>query len=162
MFAECVNLTSVTIGNNVTEIDQGAFHDCPKLAKFEGEFTVDDGKALVVDDTLVAFAVACGATEYVIPENVTTVGCYAFYSCNSLTSVTIPEGVTTIGEYAFYSCRQLATVYCKPITTPEIGGNVFDDSAGPMDCIIYVPTESVDAYKESWSKYSENIVGYDY
>ena len=49
-------------------------------------------------------------TSVVIPNNVTSIGAYAFYSCN-LTSITIPEGVTSIVSYAFSGCSNLATVY---------------------------------------------------
>lgn len=54
-----------------------------------------------------------------IPENVTynghtysvtSIGDYAFYDCNGLTSVTIPNTVTSIGAGAFENCSGLLTV----------------------------------------------------
>lgn len=41
---------------------------------------------------------------------VTSIGEYAFYLCESLTSITIPSSVTSIGEYAFYSCTSLTSI----------------------------------------------------
>ena len=55
----------------------------------------------------------------VIPESVTydgkdysvtSIGSYAFYLCNNLTSVTIPDCVTSISNYAFAYCIQLTSV----------------------------------------------------
>lgn len=43
-------------------------------------------------------------TELVIPDGVTKISDYAFYSLKDITSVTIPDSVTEIGNYAFYSC----------------------------------------------------------
>lgn len=49
-----------------------------------------------------------------LPEGLTAIESYAFYSCvnyiNSFTSVTIPETVEDIGEYAFAGCIHLAKV----------------------------------------------------
>jgi hypothetical protein len=65
----------------------------------------------------------------ILPENVTSIGEYAFYDCRSLTSVTIPEGVTSIGEWAFRYCEGLTS-----ITIPEgvtsIGVGAFSGCAG--------------------------------
>ena len=47
----------------------------------------------------------------VIPDNVTTIDDYAFYSCSGLTSVVIPDSVTCIGEGAFKGCSALKDVY---------------------------------------------------
>ena len=44
-----------------------------------------------------------------ITSNATSIGEYAFYSCNSLTTVNFPVA-TSIGNYAFYSCDSLTTV----------------------------------------------------
>jgi hypothetical protein len=44
-------------------------------------------------------------TELQIPEGVISIGNYAFYGCDCLTSVTIPNSVTAIGKEAFYGCR---------------------------------------------------------
>ena len=42
-------------------------------------------------------------TSIIIPNNVTSIGDYAFYGCLSINSVTIPNSVTNIGTYAFAS-----------------------------------------------------------
>ena len=183
-FYTCGSLTSVTIGDSVTTIGNGAFQYCSSLAEFNGKFAEDNGRILVVDGTLVAFALA-GLTEYTIPDSVTTIGDMAFahcssltsvtipdsvttigedafYSCDSLTSVTIPDSVTTIGNSAFASCNSLKSVYCKATTPPVLGYDIFYKNGSGRK--IYVPVESVEAYKsaDGWEDYDDSIVGYDF
>ena len=92
--------------------------------------------------------------------NVTTIGDLAFGCCTNLTSITIPDSVTTIGAYAFCYCSSLTSVYCKATTPPAGGSSMFSYNAS--DRMIYVPMESVEAYRSAsyWSNY--NIVGYNF
>ena len=101
-------------------------------------------------------------TSVTIPEGVTEIGSQAFSVCTSLTSVTIPASVTSVSYLAFAYCSSLKEVYCKPTTPPAGGDLMFNDNASGRK--IYVPTESVDAYKsaESWSYYADYIEGYDF
>ena len=105
-----------------------------------------------------------------IGDNVVTIGDKGFYYLNSITLVTIGDSVTTIGDDAFYNCSNLNSVYCKAITPPNIGKRAFakydyeyyyDVNIG---CSIYVPTESVEAYKsaDGWRAYADYITGYDF
>ena len=48
--------------------------------------------------------------KVVVQRGVTTVGDYAFYGCENLTSVTLPDTVTQIGKLAFYGCKELRTL----------------------------------------------------
>ena len=50
-------------------------------------------------------------TSVIIESGVTSIGSYAFSSCDALTSVTIPAGVTYIGNSAFESCDALTDIY---------------------------------------------------
>ena len=87
-----------------------------------------------------------------------TIGDAAFAECTSLTSVTIPESVTTIGGGVFHTASSLSEVICKPIVPPVSGGvNMFKNNSSGR--IIYVPEESVDAYKTAsyWSDYAADI-----
>ena len=47
---------------------------------------------------------------------VTSIGAYALYECNRLTSVAIPDSVTGVGRYAFTGCTNLTGVYITDLT----------------------------------------------
>ena len=47
---------------------------------------------------------------YQIPNSVVSIGEYAFYDCDGLTSITIPNSVTSIGDYAFRYCYSLTEI----------------------------------------------------
>ena len=155
-FYECDSLTSVTIPDSVTTIGDSAFYECDSLT------SVTIGKG-VTKVEMQAFAYCDSLTSVTIPDSVTTIGEQVFYDCYNLTSVTIGKGVTSIGNHAFYSCDSLTSVYCKATTPPSLGGtSVFDSNTSSRQ--IYVPTNSVSAYKSAtnWSKYASSIVGYNF
>lgn len=49
-------------------------------------------------------------TRVVIPDDVTIIRRYLFYTCRSLTSVVLPESMETIDPYAFCSCAALNSI----------------------------------------------------
>jgi hypothetical protein len=103
-----------------------------------------------------------------IPDSVIEIGDCAFFGCHSLASITIPDSVTEIGYFTFANCENLNTVYCKAINPPTtiVYNNgywcAFDENASGLK--IYVPMESVEAYKStySWSVYASSIEGYNF
>ena len=53
---------------------------------------------------------SCDALKITIPDGVTSIGDYAFYACDGLTSIEIPDSVTTLGKGVFYSCEELINI----------------------------------------------------
>ena len=84
----------------------------------------------LLDDGTVEITGYTGSTETLeIPseidgKSVTTIGDYAFWDCDSLTSVTIPDSVTSIGNCAFWGCDSLVTI-AIPASVTGIGREVF-------------------------------------
>ena len=154
-FSKCSGLTSITIPDSVTSIDRDAFSGCSGLTSV----TIPDSVTSIGGGAFYECSSLASAT---IGNGVTSIGFVAFYGCSSLTSITIPESVTSIGHYAFYECSSLAEVYCKSTTPPTGDSDMFYDNAEGRK--IYVPTESVDAYKAAakWSDYADDIVGYNF
>ena len=91
--------------------------------------SVIDGKSVtrIGDSAFSAYDIdACSnLTSIVIPDSMTSIGWYAFFSCTSLTDVTIPNGLTSIGEDAFCECTSLADVTI-PDSVTSIGQYAFD------------------------------------
>ena len=63
-------------------------------------------------------------TSVTIPNSVTSIGNSAFAECDSLTSVTIPNSVTSIGNSAFYNCDSLTSITI-PNSVTSIGNSAF-------------------------------------
>lgn len=125
------------------------FYTCNELMTI----TIPNSVTEIYDD---AFYNCSGLTSITIPNSVTAIGEYAFYECTGLTSVVIPNSVTSIGYSAFYGCSNLTNITIQATTPPTLNyTNSFDNT----NCPIYVPVESVAAYKAAtnWSDLSSRI-----
>ena len=99
-FAECDCLESVAIPYSVKEIGKDAFLWPVSLKVFRGKYASVDGRCLVVDDTIIAYAYASG-THFTVPNSVKYIPAGTFDGCESLESVYLPNGLKYIGDGAF-------------------------------------------------------------
>ncbi len=79
-FADCINLTKITIPQSVTNIFEYAFYNCSNLE------------------------------EITIPEKVEYIGNCTFENCTKLSKVTFNEGIIHIMQRAFYNCTSLKEI----------------------------------------------------
>lgn len=104
-------ITSITIGKNLSAIGPSAFFNCDdlneiKLSDENDEYVYVDGCLIRrSDNTLVL-----GLASAVIPETVVSIGDYAFAYRKNLSEIAIPSSVTAIGSYAFANCENLKTI----------------------------------------------------
>lgn len=89
---------------------------------------------------------------------ITSIGLYAFYDCQSLTSITVPASVTSIGDHAFQcgSSTNKVTITMLGATPPAISATTmqYDNIAS-----IVVPAGASAAYTAAanWSNYAALI-----
>ena len=102
-FANCCELTNISISRGVRFIGRNAFEGCEKLSSV----TISDSVTSIGEG---AFSRCSGLTSIDIPTNVTHIEEFAFNRCNQLSSICIPEGITFIGEGAFCSCSGLTSI----------------------------------------------------
>ena len=83
--------------------------------------------------------------KVVIEDGVTSIGEYAFYCCNSLTSITIPDSVTSIGDSAFSGCWDLTSIII-PDSVTTIGEAAFASCSSLTSITIPNSVTSIGAY----------------
>lgn len=102
------NATSVEIpqnlgGKKVTRIASFAFHDAGNLTSI----TIPNTITIIEDQ---AFYRCSSLKNITIPNSVQRIGYSAFYGCSSLESITIPDGVKSIEMSTFYGCSGLKSI----------------------------------------------------
>ena len=146
-FYSCYSLSSITIGTGVTSLSDSCFRSCTGLTSID------------IPDSVTSLVRSCFHNCYslssaTIGTGVTSIGINAFYYCTGLTSIDIPDSVTSLGFECFFGCTGLSSITCLPTVPPTSGSNMFNNT---NNCPIYVPDDSVDTYKSSWTEYSNRI-----
>ncbi|MBP3401898.1 MAG: leucine-rich repeat protein [Clostridia bacterium] len=99
-FAECNELVSVTLKNDIAKIGNGAFCENEKLTAVNFEGSVD------------------------------IIGEQAFYDCPALTAFELPNSEITLENYCFYECKNLDTlVFGENTRIKDINGAAFQSTA---------------------------------
>ena len=145
VFAYCNGLTNVVIPDSVTTIGGYVFAECYNLTSIEvaednTAYKDIDGNLYSKDGTtLIQYAIGKTATSFTMPNTVTVIGDYAFYSCKNLTNIGLPNSVTTIGNSALENCQNLISLIipdsvttiedeafykCSKLTSVDIGNSV--------------------------------------
>ncbi len=191
-FSRCFELTTITLPSSLTSIGYRAFYECNYLtsievdddnqtylsvdgilydkskasliccpAKKSGDIVMPNFVTSIEDD---AFRYCSEITSIAMSGSLTSIGSYAFCYCHELTSITLPISLKSIGSEVFYRCYNINAVTSLAVVPPECGSRTFE-SIDMQNCTLYVPGESIEAYKEApeWSKFYhvEDMAGID-
>lgn len=138
-------LTAINIPATITEIGYYAFRYCDSLVTITVDaaaipeycfepYSSDKSKLTTINIGKnvksignYAFRNQIHVTSLNIDPEVSglTIGTYAFYNLDALTTLTLPEGITSIGNNAFYNCDGLETI-TVPASVTTFGTNVFN------------------------------------
>lgn len=148
-FSNCEGIVSVIIPDSVTMIGNESFALCTGLTSV----TIGNSVTRIGYD---AFYRCSVLTSVAVGNGVTSIGFDAFKFCSGLSSITLPDSITSIESGAFSGCSGLTSVTLTALIPPTLGSSAFSNT---NNCPIYVPAESVDAYKlaTNWSEYASRI-----
>ena len=180
VFYGCTSLAGVTIADRETELKLGSngsnpmFSSCPlKSVYIGGNITYGtsayDGYSPFYRNTSLE-TVRITDKETEISENefygctslksvsmgdgIDTIGRYAFSGCSALESFSFGTGLKSIGDEAFSDCTGMKKLVSKTAVPPVCGSQALDD-INKWECTLYVPQESLDAYKSAaqWKEF---------
>lgn len=167
-FMQCSQLTDLILDEGIEFIGNEAFLSCNNLT---GTLVLP-GSLNTIEPATFKYT---GLQHIKVSEGTTKI-CYgAFNAMTSLISVDLPSTIQHIGAYSaysytseagwtFYGDNNLISITCRAITPPTLyssNGNLTSNFSGINEnCKIYVPANSVNAYKAAsgWSSMASVIL----
>lgn len=139
-FISCYNLASIIIPNSVTSIGECAFYSSgiksvtisENLKEIEvGVFYKCEFTSVIIPNSVTsigshAFQGCYNLVTITIPNNVTSIGSQAFQDCRNLVAITIPNKITSLESDTFRDCWSLTSVTI-PNDVKSIGACCFDN-----------------------------------
>ena len=141
-FQDCTELTSVTIGNSVTTVDDCSFYSCTNLTSVIVGNSVTSIGTGHEGQYRGAFEDCTNLTNIEFGNSVASIGTYAFKGCTSLTTLVLPNSLNKFEYSAFADCTNLSSITI-PDAVMSISMNVFANTAwynSQNDGILYLDT----------------------
>lgn len=162
-FAYCRSIQGISLPEALETIGNSALVNCyalkqciiPRKVTSIGSaiFNNNDFRTILLPESITMIPNQCCdgcelLSEVKIPNSITSIGSYAFRNCKCLSSLKIPVNVETIDQNAFANCVALKKFKFLPISPPTVtNANAF--TGIPTDCIVEVPAESLETYKNA-------------
>lgn len=167
-------LKSISLSNKITTLSGQALYNTYMLKRVDlpNSLTTIGSQAisgmsslseLIIPESVVTFQNSSSvygnpALVYVrLPENMTDFS--GITSCSSLSKLIIPNYSSNTSSMTFSGNYSMKEYHFEATTPPQLSSNGFNYI--PSDCIIYVPSESLETYKtaSNWSSYASKMVG---
>ncbi|MGN1412055.1 MAG: leucine-rich repeat protein [Oscillospiraceae bacterium] len=141
-FAMCKNLTEIKLPKNLKEIPSIAFNCCENLTNIE----IPNGVIIINASAFIK----CNLKEIIIPESVKKIEIGAFNSCSNLTNVKFSDGLEYIGNSSFEGCNLSSVSIPKSVQTIEVGA--FYNCKSLKDITVYGESTSLESYCIGYQK----------
>ena len=148
-------IASVNIPNNLKRINPTAFYKCPSLQSVC--WNALDFEEVDTNTNAPFHKVASQIHTFKFGQDVKHIPAYLCYDMKRLDSIVIPANVQSLGKHAFAHCSP-SVVICHATQVPDIDESAFSKDY-VSNTILYVPAESVEAYKnsEQWNKFAHIV-----
>lgn len=151
-FERCDDINTITLPASLAAIWSNPFTGCEKLSDYiveegnknfkakDGILTSYDGKKIIAfsvtkDITIPSTAeiIADGASfrnynieTLVIPDNIKTIGHFAFQGCHNLKTVYFGKNIESLGQIFMNGVEKLEEIYCYAVTPYHLAGLNYD------------------------------------
>ena len=155
----CPELTSVSLGRNITRIGKRAFENCKKLPIESlysyNTFKTIDERAFYGCEAFLSFNLG----RHPIEE----IGTDAFAYCKNMAKISLPATLKNIGAGGFYKCTALTNITCLATVPPTCAKDNVFYSLDTKNCTLYVPEASINAYKAAfvWKEFFNIETGFN-
>lgn len=180
------NLSSIEIGDSITDIGERAFFKCPSLQSITiGAGVASIGKYAFSYDTSLKQIIVKNEnmslksennvlfskdgnilyryphtknSEYIIPDTTKIIELDAFGDSNALTSITIPNSVEKIMNDAFDGCDNLKNVYFEGSTSDWKKIKIEEGNSCLTNAVIHYTKECTGHVWSTWKIFTEATV----